>query len=402
MKIELQITQLLSDEYHLECLIEKKNSFLKEYFHSSFSARITHAFIEDQCPFQRNNILFRMDHFTGYMLITRLTDHTNFLIGPYLSKSITNPNHANYFERFHIRYKDQQDFSDYLHNLPKLSYNESIRLFQKIYFLVNHIEISELDIPFINMNTQYTHQADLTFNSALSNSSQGLTASSAYDTYISEIRICNYIKNGDANGLLNYWQQEQIPLYSGLCGDAVSDLRNTGIAAVTLASHYAIDGGLSITESFRLMELYILLLTEEDDVDSLLSLMSSALLRFAKNVNESKLPENIPPVIHSAVTYLKSHITESFSVKQLADFLHINQTYLSKQFSHYMNCSISVFMMKLKIEKAKELLQLTDCSLAMISEELCFSSQPHFQKVFKQYTDMTPNDYRMKYGHYKI
>ena len=47
--------------------------------------------------------------------------------------------------------------------------------------------------------------------------------------------------------------------------------------------------------------------------------------------------------------------------------------------------------------QAKRLLRYSDKSLTAISNYLGFSSQSHFSKVFKKYTQRTPGEYREKY-----
>ena len=58
---------------------------------------------------------------------------------------------------------------------------------------------------------------------------------------------------------------------------------------------------------------------------------------------------------------------------------------------------LSEFIMREKIEEAKRLLRYTDRSSADIGEYLAFSSPAHFSRVFKKYSGLTPNEYRMKH-----
>ena len=58
---------------------------------------------------------------------------------------------------------------------------------------------------------------------------------------------------------------------------------------------------------------------------------------------------------------------------------------------------ISEYILNLKIEKAKNLLQYSDYSIVDISNYLAFSSQSHFIQVFQKKTGTTPHKYRTKY-----
>ena len=59
--------------------------------------------------------------------------------------------------------------------------------------------------------------------------------------------------------------------------------------------------------------------------------------------------------------------------------------------------SLTDFILKEKTEEAKRLLRYSDKSLTAISNYLGFSSQSHFSRVFKKYTQRTPGEYREKY-----
>ena len=57
--------------------------------------------------------------------------------------------------------------------------------------------------------------------------------------------------------------------------------------------------------------------------------------------------------------------------------------------------NLSDFIQKEKIDEAKRLLRYTDKSLIAISSYLGFSSQSHFNRIFKSITGKTPKEYRL-------
>lgn len=56
--------------------------------------------------------------------------------------------------------------------------------------------------------------------------------------------------------------------------------------------------------------------------------------------------------------------------------------------------SIGSYITHCRLREAKSLLRYTHKSLGEISSYLCFSSQSHFQNVFKKHFKMTPMEYR--------
>lgn len=69
-----------------------------------------------------------------------------------------------------------------------------------------------------------------------------------------------------------------------------------------------------------------------------------------------------------------------------------------KKFKTELGFTIGAFITRCKLEEAKMLLTYSTKSLAEISSYLCFSSQPHFQSLFKKQYHMTPLEYRKKSG----
>lgn len=72
---------------------------------------------------------------------------------------------------------------------------------------------------------------------------------------------------------------------------------------------------------------------------------------------------------------------------------------LSKLFSSYEGITIEKYIIKQKIERAKELLIYGEQSLTEISYLLDYSSPQHLSRQFKQVTGMSPTDFQHTHGH---
>jgi hypothetical protein len=87
----------------------------------------------------------------------------------------------------------------------------------------------------------------------------------------------------------------------------------------------------------------------------------------------------------------------TLNLKEVSQSLHVHPTYLSREFSKYFDdLSFGDYIRKLRIEKAIQLLNESDHSLAEIAYLTGFSDQSHFNRIFKKYTGKRPSEFRKK------
>ena len=94
------------------------------------------------------------------------------------------------------------------------------------------------------------------------------------------------------------------------------------------------------------------------------------------------------------VAYIGRHYTDKLSIPALAQRCAMSETVYRRRFRQLTGMSPVQYISRLKIDKACQMLQSGDISPLQISEFLNFYSLPYFYKVFKEYTGMTPNQYR--------
>jgi AraC-like DNA-binding protein len=85
----------------------------------------------------------------------------------------------------------------------------------------------------------------------------------------------------------------------------------------------------------------------------------------------------------------------TLTLKEVSLSLNVHPTYLSREFSKYFDdLSFGDYIRKLRIEKAIQLLNESDRSLAEIAYLTGFSDQSHFTRIFKKHTGKKPSEYR--------
>lgn len=95
--------------------------------------------------------------------------------------------------------------------------------------------------------------------------------------------------------------------------------------------------------------------------------------------------------------FIATHINEPIGAADVVSYSNKSRAYIFKKFQDELGMSIRVYIMTCRLREAQSLLKYTDKSLAEISDYLCFSSQSHFQNVFKKHFNITPLAYRKKY-----
>lgn len=111
-------------------------------------------------------------------------------------------------------------------------------------------------------------------------------------------------------------------------------------------------------------------------------------LNTIKSVNYSNAVENVIQILTN-----KLDKAEKVNLDELSYKLGYSKSYLKSHFSKETGYSIIQFFIKLKIERAKELLSQQSFSISEISDMLGFGSIHYFSRTFKQATSMSPSEY---------
>jgi AraC-like DNA-binding protein len=118
-------------------------------------------------------------------------------------------------------------------------------------------------------------------------------------------------------------------------------------------------------------------------------------VRYLYSYLYSKLLDNCAA---PSIRYLSEHYDLPITVNQLAQMENYNVTYYNDWFKQQTGCSPNLFLRKLRIDRAKELLEGTGFSVMEIAVMVGYSSNSTFTRAFHSITGMTPKDYRGNLG----
>ncbi len=101
--------------------------------------------------------------------------------------------------------------------------------------------------------------------------------------------------------------------------------------------------------------------------------------------------------ITAAKSFIERRVSTKISVSEVAEFVSLDRSYLSRQFSKKYGLSPAEYIILSKIEYAMDLLRTSDMSVKMIAEQLSFTDTPHFSQRFRHHTGYTPIEFRNKF-----
>lgn len=98
--------------------------------------------------------------------------------------------------------------------------------------------------------------------------------------------------------------------------------------------------------------------------------------------------------IKSAINYIAENYTRNIKISELADYIGVNRSYLTSSFKKLMGYSPKEYLIGLRMEKAKSLLETTDVPINTIANSVGYNDQLAFSKMFKRYAGISPMVYR--------
>lgn len=98
--------------------------------------------------------------------------------------------------------------------------------------------------------------------------------------------------------------------------------------------------------------------------------------------------------MEDAIDYISKNYKRHIDMAEVSNHVSMNYTMFSSVFSKYVGMNFTVYLRKVRIDKAKKLLHNTDMKVKEICQEVGFDDMAHFTRLFKEETGRTPNTYR--------
>lgn len=117
-----------------------------------------------------------------------------------------------------------------------------------------------------------------------------------------------------------------------------------------------------------------------------------------KSVSEESSASYAPKkdmLLTRMIDYVRENYTDyNLNVNAISEKFNLSSYYVSKIFKNATGEALSDFIARLRVQKAKNLLETTELSMSDIYEQSGFSNEKTFARTFSKYEALTPSKYR--------
>lgn len=121
--------------------------------------------------------------------------------------------------------------------------------------------------------------------------------------------------------------------------------------------------------------------------------ISRALKMEWENSIKNRSPK-VKELIHVSVNYIKNNFERDIALADIARFVFLSPSYFTRAFKEETGVSPINYLLKIRVERAKELLRETQMKISDIALSVGFANQQRFNEIFKKYAGLTPLQYR--------
>ena len=113
---------------------------------------------------------------------------------------------------------------------------------------------------------------------------------------------------------------------------------------------------------------------------------------------EQKKDNRQKDMIEKVLAYIRTnYLRTDISSEMLSDMVSLTPGYFGKIFSDFVGKSVNEYIIELRMNKAKELLEKNNLSVNDIAAQVGFSNQSYFTATFRKWNGLTPNQYRCQF-----
>jgi len=325
----------------------------------------------------------------GVSFFTVKTPYGILLCGPVIHISIKEPSYAEQFEDCELSVTEKLRYIESFAFTPVIDYIKFVELGLIISNLINKKDIS-FEQLIIKRQLFFFKDAAESFDF---NGEKYIT-SFPFEVIIP---IMEAVLSGEALQLTNTLKKISGWELNSAKGLSLRSYRlNFAMLAGVIMSE-CVNAGLDETLASRLCEYYIDWFGRSRTVEEIIGVFLKMLYDYADRFYK-KRNNRVSKLSSQFEKYVFSKMSERISLSQAASMLNVSPQYLCRKIKEDFGVSPNKLIHKTKIQEAKRLLKARRMPLSDVWLHLGYCDQSHFNKVFKEYSGMTPGEYLLKVG----
>lgn len=125
-------------------------------------------------------------------------------------------------------------------------------------------------------------------------------------------------------------------------------------------------------------------------------LLQEMLLTLLQDFRAQKIAGDTTAAIEHTQDYMVNHYQEPLTLEGLAQMAGLSVSHYSRLFKKYIGYSPIDYLTHLRIDRAKELLALSDYKLKSVANSVGYSDEFYFSRIFKKIEGISPREYAKK------
>lgn len=217
-----------------------------------------------------------------------------------------------------------------------------------------------------------------------------------HHTYQEERKLLDSVRDGATEEALRYSRNMDAAL-GKLSAKESNHWKNVAIAAITLCTRAAIDGGISPSAAYRISDFYIQKVDGCREIAGIIKYRNFAIEELTEQV-QKKQKSRTSNHVERCKDYVSKNYRKKIYLSDIAESLGLSETYLSRLFKKETGISLQDYIVEIRLDHAANLLKYSKESISDIAEYVNFPSQSYMGKVFKERYQLSPKKYREHYA----
>ncbi len=220
--------------------------------------------------------------------------------------------------------------------------------------------------------------------------------------YRTEEKLFNCIRQGEPDRIEESLKElsEGDRMMGCMSMDPLRQAQYTFISGLTLATRCAIEGGLPEIEAYNLSDVYAQKADVSKRIEEIWQLAAIAYYDFARRVQLVRRRKAYSYPITLCISYILDHLHYQITLTELSKVCKLTPQYLSALFHKETRMTVTEYIMKEKLETARQMLTYSEHTVQEIASFLGFCSHSSFTAHFRKTYGITPREYRNSSGTY--